>query len=623
VPMNQKVALRSSVVGPAENERLLRLVSRLVDGGPDGDDHLQSRADTRAPAILLVEDNLGDARLVREMLRDAFPDGFEFVHAELLAEARELVQIGPGERRCILLDLTLPDGQGLDSVRCMREAAPNAAIVVLTGLDDERLGEDAVKNGAQDYLVKGRADSEVLSRSIRYSVERKRTEEELLHQAHHDIVTGLPNRVLFLDRLGCALARGQRRGSGVAVLFLDLDGFKILNDSLGHEAGDQLLASVAQRISLALRPADTIARFGGDEFVILCEDLRDESDATTIAERVIASMDASHSVRDSEVFVTTSVGVAFTASGATAAEDLVRDADAAMFRAKDRGKNRCEVFRAPMHRRALDRLETDRALHHALSRRELFVVYQPEIRISDWTVLGAEALVRWDRPGRGVVAPHEFIGVAEETGLIDAIGDFVLHEACAQAVTWRRQTAGAEAAVVRVNVSAVQLTRGGFTSRVVDALAAAALEPDGLCLEITESAVMRDLEASHRVLSELQAIGIRLSIDDFGTGHSSLSRLHTLPVQSLKIDQSFVAAAGPGEDITILSAIVQVAHALGLQAVAEGVETADQLAVLTSIGCDSVQGFYLGTPQLGPDLLRVVGRRLPCRVVSERGGWPD
>jgi diguanylate cyclase (GGDEF)-like protein len=567
-----------------------------------------------ARSILLVEDNLADARLVREMLRDAFPDGFELVHAELLAEARELLDEDHGEpveARCILLDLTLPDGEGLGSLRRMRELAPNSAIVVLTGLDDERLGEQAVKNGAQDYLVKGRADSEVLSRSIRYSVERKQAEEALLHQAHHDTVTGLPNRALFLDRLALAVGRSRRTGSGVAVLFLDLDGFKLLNDGLGHEAGDHLLASVAERIAGTLRPSDTVARFGGDEFVILCEDLTAEDDAVVIADRVVAAMKGAHVVSGNEVYVTTSVGIAFTPDGMAAADDLVRDADAAMYRAKELGKNRCEMFRAALHTRAVQRLETDRSLHRAVDRGELFVLYQPEVRVADWTVIGAEALVRWDRPGRGVVHPGEFIGVAEETGFISELGDFVLHQACAQAVAWRKSAvagAGADTPTVSVNVSPVQLAAGGFTGRVVGALDATGLEPGALRLEITETAIMRDLETTEHVLRDLQAIGVQLSIDDFGTGHSSLSRLHTMPVQSLKIDRSFVAEVRRApEDPTILTAIVQVAHALGLHAIAEGVETAEQLAVLTALGCDSVQGYYFGRPQAGSDLAAIMG----------------
>ncbi|MDX6660000.1 MAG: hypothetical protein QOJ55_822, partial [Solirubrobacteraceae bacterium] len=314
--------------------------------------------------LLLVEDNVGDAVLVREMLRTALWDRVELVHVKVLSDA--CAQVGGLEPACVLLDLSLPDAVGLEAVTQMKAAAPDIPIVVLSGLDDEHLALNAVQHGAQDYLIKGRVDEVLISRSIRYAIERKRAEVALAHQALHDPLTGLPNRALFLDRLENALARAQRGSAGIGVLFLDLDRFKVVNDSLGHEAGDRLLLDVANRLRGVVRPGDTVARFGGDEFTILC-DVRDERDAVLIAERVAAAVEAPFTLDDNEAFLTTSLGIALTTGREEAdAEALIRDADAAMYRAKERGKSRYELFDSDMRARAVDRLEVENALHRAL-----------------------------------------------------------------------------------------------------------------------------------------------------------------------------------------------------------------------------------------------------------------
>jgi len=390
-----------------------------------------------APRVLLVEDNPGDAVLVRVMLRSALNDGFEFAHAELLSEACE--QLERDGAACVLLDLSLPDAQDLEAVTRIQAAAPDVPIVVLTDLDDERLALNAVQEGAQDYLIKGRVDDVLISRSIRYAIERKRAEVQLAHQALHDPLTGLPNRTLFLDRLELALARGQRRPSAVAVLFLDLDRFKVINDSLGHDTGDRLLVDVAARLQAVLRPGDTVARFGGDEFTILCDDIDGERDAIIIAERVGEAVAAPFVLDDTEAFLTASLGIAMASGRDARPEALIRDADAAMYRAKERGKSRYEMFDEVMRKRAIERLNTENSLHRAIERSELRVHYQPMVDLDTGLVVAVEALARWEHPDRGLMLPAEFIPLAEETGQVVELGAWVLREACMQHRRWMRE----------------------------------------------------------------------------------------------------------------------------------------------------------------------------------------
>ncbi len=425
---------------------------------------------------------------------------------------------------------------------------------------------------------------------------RKAAELQLAHQAMHDALTGLPNRALFLDRLDHALRRRTRRGTGVlAVLFLDVDRFKVINDSLGHDAGDRLLVDVAGRLDAALRPADTVARFGGDEFTILCEDVAGELEAVAIAQRVIDLFEEPFDVDGRELFLTTSVGVALAAGSRPAPrrpEDLIRDADAAMYRAKERGKARYELYDAAMREQALRRLELENALRRAIRRDELRLHLQPQIAVTGGALVGFEALVRWQHPERGLLGPAEFIPLAEETGLIVPIGEWVLRRACEEAARW----APGEL-LVSVNVSARQLAQADFVDVVASALRDSGLTPGSLCLELTESAVIESGPATLTTLHGLKALGVRLAIDDFGTGWSSLGHLRRFPLDLLKLDRSFVSGLGTApQDTSIAAAIISLAHALGLTTVAEGIETDEQLAMLTSLGCDLGQGYLIGRP---------------------------
>jgi diguanylate cyclase (GGDEF)-like protein len=548
--------------------------------------------------VLAIEDSTAYAVLVREMLRDA--DGPDFVltrAGDLRTGMAELLDKGAD---CVLLDLSLPDAEGLDALAQLRTVALDVPIIVLTGRTDEALAVRAVQEGAQDYLVKGSVDPRLLARAISYAIERKRVEAQLAHQAMHDGLTGLPNRVLFLDRLNQALSRLGRRGSMLGVLFLDLDGFKTVNDAHGHEAGDRLLVEVARRLTRALRGGDTAARFGGDEFVILCEDMRGPREGIVVAERVASALAESFEAREDEISIQASIGIAFAVDARHRPETLIRDADAAMYRAKERGGGTYEVFDDAMRDRAEQRLQTENALQRAIDRSELVLHFQPQYRLETWRHHGVEALVRWAHPQRGLVGPDEFISLAEETGLIIDLGARVLEVACEQWVRWRQSGIDVE---MSVNLSARQCAHTDLVGTVESILRRTGADPSALCLELTETAVMSDTTAVMRSMEGLKALGVKLAIDDFGTGYSSLQALQRFPFDVVKIDRSFVAEITESEQgKAIVAAVISLSKALGLRTTAEGVETVAQARQLQELGCDLAQGFLLARPGAPADI---------------------
>jgi diguanylate cyclase (GGDEF)-like protein/PAS domain S-box-containing protein len=516
---------------------------------------------------------------------------------QAFARDRQAVELPPGVglpgRAWASGEPSLATGVGANDAS-VRQAGLDVAVAVPVLAEREVVAVLELFNVAE-----GRDDRRVLSlvatvaSQLGTVIERKRAQERLAHQALHDPLTELPNRALFLDRLALALARLRRRRSSMAVLFADVDRFKVVNDSLGHDAGDRLLVALSRRLRDVLRPGDTLARFGGDEFAVLCEDVP-EADVIGIAERMTDALAEPFTVGGREVFVSMSVGIAVARDPDQRPAALLRDADAAMYLAKDRGRARFEVFDEAMRDESTERLLLENALRRAPERGELRALYQPIVRLVDGTMVAAEALVRWVHPERGLLEASQFVPLAEETGIIVPVGGWVLEEACRQAATW---PGNGDAPAVSVNLSARQLSRPDLVDLVAHALRESGLNPDRLWLEITESVLMEDADTAVAALERLRALGAHLSVDDFGTGYSSLAYLRRFPVDSLKVDRSFVAGLGQDpEDSAIVEAVVSMAHSLHLSVVAEGVETLEQLTRLRELGCELAQGFYFAAP---------------------------
>jgi diguanylate cyclase (GGDEF)-like protein/PAS domain S-box-containing protein len=684
--------------------------------------------------ILLVEDNAGDARLLREMLREPASRKYDFVHHETMEKAA--AHLGKNPVDIVLLDLGLPDSQGLDAVWRARAAAPRMPLVVLTGRDDETLAAQALQEGAQDYLVKGQIDARGLRRALRYAIERKNMEEALFaekeraqvtlncigdaiistdveggvtylnpvaermtgwsreqaagrsleevlrildastreavrlpvgvrdgklrptpnwllvgrdgtetpieelaapihdregevtgavmvfhdvssaraqasrltHLAQHDHLTDLPNRTLLNDRLTQAMTLAHRRGHQIGVLFLDVDRFKHINDSLGHAIGDRLLQSIALRLLSCVRRSDTVSRFGGDEFVILLSEIRHAEDAAISAARILQSLGEPHHIDRHDLYLTVSIGVAIFPNDGTEAEVVLKNADFAMYEAKQNCRNNFRFFEPRMNVRAMVRQSLEADLRRAMERQEFALHYQPKVNLTTGDITGVEALIRWHHPERGLVPPAQFIPVAEDCGFIVPIGQWVLHEACRQGNAWR--ILGLPATYIAVNISAAELRAPGFVANVRSILEETGFEARYLELELTETFLMQDLETTTAVLRALKEMGVRLALDDFGTGYSSLSYLRRFPIDTLKIDRSFVsdlpAATG---DASIVDAVIGMGKSLHMTVVAEGVETPEQLARLQHQGCPVGQGYLFSRP--------VSSERMACLL--ERG----
>jgi diguanylate cyclase (GGDEF)-like protein/PAS domain S-box-containing protein len=674
--------------------------------------------------LLVVEDNPGDARLIREMFNEQDAHRTEFTHVECMCDAEK--HLADNQVDIILLDLGLPDAQGLEAVRRARKAAPRTPLVVLTGLDDESLASQALQDGAQDYLVKGQIESRSLLRSLRYAVERKAMEEalfveqeraqvtlnsigdavactdisgnisflnfvaekmsgwtlaeaighsmpeilrildavtretisnpmklgagqktsvhlppnsvlirrdgfeipiedsvapihdrqgkatgavivfrdvsvtramelEMAHLAQHDFLTGLPNRMLFSDRVRQAIAVAPRHLKKVAVLFLDLDGFKHINDSLGHAVGDRLLQSISKRLVTCVRGADTVSRQGGDEFVVLLSEMEKSEDAAITARRMLQAVAKAHSVELHDLHVTASIGVSVYPDDGMDSETLIKNADTAMYQAKENGRQSYQFFKPAMNVRAVERQSIEESLRTALQRDEFSVHYQPKINIQTGRISGAEALLRWTHPTQGPISPARFIPVAEDCGLILPIGNWVLREACKQARAW--MDAKLPLATIAVNISAIEFRDDRFLDGVFKILEETLLDPQYLELELTESVLMKHVESTKSILNALREKGIQLAVDDFGTGYSSLSYLRKFSIDAIKIDQSFIRQITTApDDTTIVTAMIGMGRSLKLRVVAEGVETQQELDFLKVHHCEEAQGYYFSRP---------------------------
>jgi diguanylate cyclase (GGDEF)-like protein/PAS domain S-box-containing protein len=500
-----------------------------------------------------------------------------------------------------------PDDRHALASALAQSAEASAAVTVelrMRGRDGEWRSLEASVSNLLDHAEVG--GIVLNSRDI---TARKQDEEMIRHLAYFDALTGLPNRMLFDDRLAQALAHSRRRGArGLAVMFLDLDRFKTINETLGHGAGDELLRTVASRLSGVLREEDTVARLGGDEFLFLLPEIDDVEDAARVARKVLAELVTPFSVHGHELHVTASVGIAMFPHDGGDAETLVRNADSALYRAKEQGGNRCQLYAPAMNAIAFKRLVLENSLRRAIERGELRLHYQPLVSLHDGTYVGVEALIRWEHPELGLVSPAEFIPLAEETGLIVQLTHWVLHTACRQMKEW--QDAGVELATVSVNISAQHFSAANLPVAVSEALAAAGLDGRHLCLELTESVMMENVEETIATLLELKKLEVKISIDDFGTGYSSLSYLKRLPIDTLKIDQSFVRnTPADADDAAIAMLIISMAHSLDLSVVAEGVETEEQMRLLRSQQCDIMQGYLVSRPLPGAEMTEMLFTR--------------
>jgi diguanylate cyclase (GGDEF)-like protein len=490
---------------------------------------------------------------------------------------------------------------------------------MISGVDDTETAERALRLGAVGYVVKPFERNELLinisnalhrrDMKLENRRQQERLEELVELQANYDLLTGLANRQMLTRQLELLLSSPP--GSRSAVLFLDLDYLKVVNDSLGHDAGDHILKEVGSRLRAVAGPGDHVARFGGDKFVLVLEQARGVDDAVAMADRILDALRDPHEVRNRVLFVSASIGIALIEAGRDDAETALRDADAAMYQAKALGRSTYHVADELTRQRAQKRLDTEQDIRQALDEGQLLVYYQPKLSLADHVIVGVEALVRWCHPNVGVVLPGDFIPIAEETGLIVPLGRWVLEQACRDLVKFRELAPDCAELTMAVNVSAAQLSRGDLGPDVENALTLAGLSPDALCLELTESILVEGITPTLDTLHALKAIGVRLSIDDFGTGYSSLSYVGRLPIDELKIDRSFIAGLDEDNGAAIVEGIVGLAKALGHDVVAEGIETVEQLRRLRAHGCELAQGFLFSQPLPAEELAEILVEGIP------------
>lgn len=595
--------------------------------------------------ILLIEDNPGDARLIEHMLEQAQGFVYELTVVDNLTDGIAHLQTKPTD--VLLLDLGLPESSGLATLQILFDRVPGVpTLVVLSGLSDENIAVQAVQSGAQDYLVKGHVDTALLVRSIRYAIERsqakqalrqandelerrvvertaelantivalhaeiaerKQAEERIRYMAHHDALTGLPNRELLQDRLTQAIAYAHRNRAQVAILFIGLDYFKHINDSLGHKIGDRLLQMVAARLQECLREGDSVARSGDDVYVLCLPLLAGVGDAALVAQKALDALNRTFLVEGNELHASASIGISLYPDDGEDVETLMRAADTAMNHAKERERGSYQFFTQALNNAAQQRLLLEKKLRQALAKDEFALYYQPQVDMANGAIFSCEALLRWCSPGNAPVSCGDLIAIAEETGLILPLGEWLLREACRQLKQW--QAAGHPALRIAVNLSPRQFYQPHLLDMIVGILDETGLAATSLELEITESLLLQRNDEVIDKLNRLSTMGIQLSVDDFGTGYSSLAYLQRFPVHALKIDQSFVREIGRDSNATTLvTAIIAMANSLHMKVLAEGVETEQQAAFLLSHGCPSAQGFYYSEALTADAFVRLLNR---------------
>ncbi len=557
--------------------------------------------------VLLIEDDNDDATFLQACLRRQGAKSVDLVRVETMSDAIARVREKPFD--IVLLDLNLPDSTGHDSVHRVQSADPSVPIIVLSGDGDEEFAIEILNRGVQDYLVKWEGDGRTILRSIRYAVERKRAEERLSFLAQYDPLTEIPNRRHFTDQLERATTRARRSNKKIGVLFLDLDRFKAVNDTLGHQSGDELLSMVVERLKTCVRSGDLLARLGGDEFAFMLEDVDGPLSLEAAAKNILTAFEKPFQVGPRQVSTTASIGITVFPNDTSDPMALLNNADMAMYQAKDDGRNNFKFFEQRMHEEIMEyhKIETD--LGKALERDEFTLVYQPQIGLADNKIHALEALLRWNHPERGLVLPGEFISVAEESGYIVPMGMWVLERVCKQLKDWERR----EMPLLRVsvNVAPANLDQPDFHRNVEATLGRYGVDPHLIELELTEGTLMRNTESIQETLRYLKMIGVRVSVDDFGTGHSCLNYLRQFPIDVLKIDRSFVMDLGRNDHGTAICGLVlSIGRSLNLDVVAEGVENETQLEFLRKHNCEYVQGQYFSmpvTPEALPDLYNIRG----------------
>jgi diguanylate cyclase (GGDEF)-like protein len=548
----------------------------------------------RNARILIVDDQEANVKLLEFMLSGA---GYTSVTSTM--DSRTVLDLHKANRYdLILLDLNMPHMNGFQVLDELKQVEPEGYLPVLVVTAEPAHKLRALEVGAKDFISKPFDNVEVLTR-IRNMLEVRllytQSRDYGLRLAHYDMLTGLPNRVLFLESLRRTLQEAKEHQGAVAVLLIDLDRFKNVNDTLGHVLGDELLRQFSHRLEQCATERNTIGRLGGDEFALFVSTTEDQQDVIAVANRIRATLHQPFSLKAHEVITTASIGIAVYPTDASDTEALIKFADTAMYRAKDAGRDTYHFFTAEMDARAQRRLDLENALRKAVDNNEFVLHYQPKVQISTGRIVGAEALIRWNRPGHGVVSPAEFIPLLEETGMIVRVGAWVIDTACKQIAEWARSGPGL--IHLAVNVSGRQFSDGGLESVVMNAIRESGIEPDLLELELTESSLMENVERTIVTLQRLKEKGIQISIDDFGTGYSSLAYLKRFPIDKLKIDIAFIRdiTTNP-DDAAIALAVIGMAHSLELDVVAEGVETAAQLSYLSRHGCDQIQGYYFSRP---------------------------
>ncbi len=549
-------------------------------------------------SLMLVSDDGDDARRLEHMLNDAVEGRYQVEQVLGLGDAIRAARFGDYD--AVILYQDHHHVFSAKAIVTFGDLLAGVPMIVCGSDEDEDAAVETLGLGVQDYIVKDAADGKTLRRAIRFAIERKSMEQRLHAMANYDKLTQLPNRELLLDRLTQAIAQAARQQTLVALLLLDLDRFKMVNDTLGHAFGDKVLQDVARRITALIGESDTLARIGGDEFVVLLNDIEGARDAAKIANRIIDMLSKPIVIDGHEVFVSTSIGISLFPNDGVDKNDLITNADVAMYRAKEEGRNHIQFYTYGMNAATVERLTLENDLRRAIDREELILHYQPQMDLKTGEITGVEALVRWQHPELGLVPPARFIPIAEETGLIVPIGQWVLNTACAQTKAW--VDAGYPPVVVSVNLSSRQFHQEDMVETVTAALSGSGLNPKQLVVEITESSLMKNPDDAVVTLCLLHNMGVGMSIDDFGTGYSSLGHLKRFPLQTLKIDRSFLSDVTENpEDAAIVRAILAMAHSLKIKVVAEGVETEKQLNFLVDAGCDEIQGFHISKPLPAPE----------------------